>query len=357
MDTTRWGEAQPGGDVPQGMEYVTPAASDALDAPQDPDYPFEEPETAPELRQQRSESLYSRSAPFWERVVELPPEGEDYPLDPEYWNHPEELREGVIMRVESERPAEKLRRRLTSRPALYTYGVLVVLAAVAFFVHSVFATVRSINVEGNVNFTDEQIISLSGLEKGMSTFGIDEDAVMGRIGRERYLRCTLVDVSFDSVTIHVRERVPASTIVQNGRRIILDDRGWVLEISDDMYSVPQGLVSVTGLDVHSCTLGQSVTLRRPERLTTYTQILIELRALGGLGMVTELDMTTMDSITLTTTDGITVLLGDESNIHQKIRAMLVVHDNLLLNDFYGAQPGGTIVVADPTSPAYRPPEG
>ena len=44
------------------------------------DYPFEEPEMAPELRSQRSDNLYSRSEPFWERIVEVPQEGEEYLL-------------------------------------------------------------------------------------------------------------------------------------------------------------------------------------------------------------------------------------------------------------------------------------
>ena len=199
------------------------------------------------------------------------------------------------------------------------------------------------------------MIALSGLKLGMHSFSIDEETVMERIGRERYLRCTLVDVSADTVTLHVRERVPVATIVQNGRRIILDERGWVLEISDDMHTIPEGLVNVLGLDVQHCSIGQGVTLRVPDRLQTYMQILVELRALGGLELIVELDMTTMDSITLKTEDDMTVLLGNEQGIHEKIRAFLVVRENLILNGFYGKGREGTIVVSDPTSPAYTPP--
>ena len=349
MDTTRWGDGM-GGDQPN-----PPQEPPVADVPHDADNPFEEPDTAPELRQQRSESLYARSAPFWERIVETPGEGEAYPLDEGYWDHQEEVGKDGVMRVETLRPLERLRNFLTSRGAIYACVALVV-ALIAFFIgRSVFATVRTINVEGNSTFTAQQVIDLSGLEVGMSTFDIDEETIMERIARERYLRCTLVDVSFYTVTLHVRERVPCTTIVQNGRRITLDDRGWVLEISADMHEAPQGLISVTGLDVQHCSLGSAVTLRRQSRLTTYTEILIELRALGGLGLVTELDMTTMDSITLKTSDGLTILLGDETLIHEKIRAFLVVREKLIENGYYGERNEGTIVVSDPTSPAYRPP--
>lgn len=356
MDTTRWGGGQSGPTppVPRDMADmpVAPPMPDA--ALQDPDNPFEEPENAPELRQQRSDSLYTRSAPFWERVVEPIPEDGEYPLDAGYWQHKEEMGEERYMRVEDLRPLEKVRRYLTSRTALWFYLCMVVVLVGFLAFRSVFGTIRTINVVGNTNFTTEQVIALSGLEVGMSTFDIEEDVVMARISRERYLRCTLVDVALDMVTLHVRERVPCCTLVQNGRRIILDDRGWVLEVIGDVDSPTPGLIQINGLDVHHCSLGQAVTLRIPGKLTAYTQILIELRALGGLGLIAELDMTAMDSITLKTTDGLTVSLGDDTQIHQKIRAMLVVRENLLMNDFYGQGGGGTIVVVDPGSPAYRP---
>lgn len=360
MDTPRWGEGSTGQqpvtpypDATQGWPTDFPGTPDDV---ADPENPFEEPEAAPELRQARSESLYSRSTPFWERVVELPPEGGAYPLDEGYWEHPEEMDRDVMMHVEELPPLKRIVRKLTSRGALRLFAVLALLVMLLLLGRSALCTVKVINVEGNSTFTDEEIIALSGLQLGMSTFDLDEDLVMERIGRERYLRCTLVDLSFNVVTLHVRERVPCCSIVQNGRRITLDDRGWVLEITDDVNVVPTGLISVTGLDVHSLSLGQAVTLRVPARLTAYTQILVELRALGGLELIAALDMTTMDSITLTTTDGMTVLLGNETQIHQKIRAFLVVRENLISNNFYGKLPEGTVVVSDPGSPAYRPPE-
>ena len=349
MDTTRWGEGFPGG----GSDSP-PLPPDI--PPQDADNPFEEPENAPELRQQRSESLYSRSAPFWERIVETPQDGKAYPQDPEYWNHAEDVGKDGLLRVEALRPLERIRGYLTSRNAIYLCASVLVLVLLLLIGRSVFATVRTIRVEGDTTFSSEYIIDLSGLEVGMSTFDIDEELVMERIGMERYLRCTLVDVSLYTVTLHVRQRVPCCTVVHNGRRITLDERGWVLEISQDMNAPADGLISVTGLDVQHCSLGQAVSLRRHSRLSVYTQILIELRALGGLALVTELDMTTMDSITLKTQEGLTILMGDETLIPEKIRAFMVVRENLIQNAYYGQANGGTIVVSDPTGPAYRPPD-
>lgn len=356
MDTTRWGEGFPTGRADAVDDAAWRPESEPDAAREDLNYPFDEPETSPELQQQRSASLYTRNTPFWERVVELPPEGEEYPRDPAYWSHPERVNGDGIMRVREEKLHEKVCKRLTSRTALQVYAIVVLVTLLTLFLVSTLTTVRSIKVEGYTRFSPEQVIALSGLEVGMHSFSVDEELVRERIERERYLRCTLVDVTSDAVTLHIRERAPAATIVQNGRRAVLDERGWVLELSEDIHTVPAGLVIVSGLDVQHCTLGRAVDVRVPERLQTYMQIFIELRAMGGLALITELDMTSMDSITLKTNDGMTVVLGNELLIHEKIRAFLVVRENLIRNGFYGEQSEGTIIVSDPTSPAYRPPD-
>lgn len=351
MDTTRWDSGFPSEDPEGEQQRTNEPQRDAAD----PDNPFDEPSSAPELQQERSESLYSRNTPFWERVVDYPEDGDEYVKDPTYWNHPKEVTGDVIMRVRPQHIGDHILRWLSRKTNRNLLIGLTIFVFVAVFVYSMVNTVRSINVVGSTRFSKEYIIELSGVELGSHSQGINVDLVAERIERERYLRCVLVDVSADSVTIHVRERYPAASVVQNGRRVILDERGWVLEISEDMYTVPAGLVDVVGLDVQHCSLGQTVTLRMPERLFAYMQILVELRALGGLEGITELDMTTMDSITLKMDDGTTILLGNEELIHEKIRAMIVVRENLILHNYYEELPGGTIIVADPTSPAYMPP--
>lgn len=359
MDTTRRGDGfQSGGQDTGEIPAQYPPVMDEPDPFQeeaeqpDPDYPFEEPEQAPELRSQRSEHLYSRSEPFWERVVEVPRDGEAYPRDVCYWDHPEEISEDRILHVDSGRLQDKVKHVLGARATWIVLGVLAVTAALLFLLYSAFMTVKSITVVGNTSVPEKEIIALSQLEIGMNAMSIDDELVIERIERNRYLRCTLVDVSMDTVVLHVRERVPAVTIVQNGRLITLDDRGWVLEITDNLTAAADGLIAVQGLDVHHCALGQAVTLRTPSKLTVYTQLLVELKALGGLHLIVELDMTSMDSITLKTVDGFTIQMGNEGRIHEKVRAMLIVREVVLEKGYYGNTVGGTITVTDPTSPTY-----
>lgn len=358
MDRTNWGSEYPHNQpVPQNdEERQSFAEAPATDADLDPDYPFEEPEAAPELRQQRSESLYSRSTPFWDRVEDHTQNDGGYPKDPKYWCHAEEMRESLTPGEEFVQKirngmyhiASPLGRRIICIMLLVLLGGLVA--------NSLFGTVRVIRVQGNSRFSDAQVIAYSGLEIGMSNLGIDAEKVIERIGREQhYLRCTLVDVAYDTVTIHVRERVPVCCMIQNGQMIVMDDRGWVLEVYDQLSAPVDGLIRVTGLEVTERHEGMVVTLRQPAKLTVYTQILIELRAMEELGDIVELDMTNMDSITMKTTDGLTVLLGNESRVHEKLRAYQVLRRKLINNGYYNSAREGTIIVSSPEKPTYRPP--
>lgn len=323
-------------------------------ADRDPDYPFEEPEQAPELRFERSENLYSRSEPFWERVVELPREGEEYPRDPNYWNHPEVLADDRILHVDSGRLRDRVKRVLGSRALWIFLGVLVVLLAIWMLIYSTFLQIRRISVEGETSLSEQEIIAMSQLQVGMSTFDVDVEKVIERIERSGVLRCMLVDVAMDRITIHVRERLPAAYIEYNGELALLDERGWVLDAGNIGAEKTNKRILVKGFDVRRCSSGQPVTLETPARLTVYTQILIELRAMKGRDLICELDMTSMDSITLKTTDDFIVNLGNEKDIHKKLRAMMIVREEILRNGYCGPVTGGTIVVADPASPSYMP---
>ena len=312
--------------------------------------PFEEPEQAPELREKRSENLYSRDEPFWNRVVDPPEDGQNFPRDPNYWNHPDVMDTDRLLYVDNDTRLQKLCKFLGSGAVKKFLGVIAVVLVVAVVLYSALFRVRAINVSGNTSITAEEIIRLSGLKVGQSSMTIDDEAVMRKIEGNRYLRCTLVDVQWDAVTIHVKERTPAVYINHNGMVVTLDNRGYVLEESLSSSSVDEGLVEVIGLNVRRCALGQQISLTSNTQLETYTQILVELKAMKGIDLLSELDMSSMDSIYLATRDGFYVRLGSEDDIHAKLRAFMITREKVLEMGYST----GTIDVTDPGRPTYLP---
>ena len=127
----------------------------------------------------------------------------------------------------------------------------------------------------------------------------------------------------------------------------------MLEETLDSEATNAALVKVTGLSVRRSALGQKLNLSLADQLETYTKILVELEAMKGLSMIRELDMTSMDSIYLVTTDDYQVRLGDEEKIHEKLRAFMITKQALgEMSDTRGRT--GTIDVADPAGPSFMP---
>lgn len=323
-----------------------PAAGD----PPHEESPFEEPEQAPELREKRSENLYSRDEPFWNRVIDENDDGREMRRDENYWNHPDVLDEECLLTVHSETGLQKLRKFLGSGAVKRFVAIVAVLLAVAVILYSALFQVRTISVTGNTNIAAEEIIRLSGLKVGQSSMTIDDEKVMRKIESNRYLRCTLVDVQWDAVTIHVRERTPAVYINHNGMVIVLDNKGFVLEESLSTAVASDALVKVVGLDVRRCSLGQQIALNSAAQLEAYTQVLVELKAMKGIALLSELDMTSMDSIYLATRDGFYVRLGSADKLHEKLRAFMITREKVLEMGYAE----GTIDVTDPGRPTYSP---
>lgn len=348
MDGRGWNT---GSQPPAGKQYPTGSQPPVGETWQN-DSPFEEPEQAPELRDSRSDNLYSRDEPFWNRVVDAHTPASQQVRDANYWNHPDVMKEDKLLRFDNETPKEKFHRWLgsdTLKWFLAGAAVLVLILALVYWS----GQVRVINVAGNVTVPVDEVIERSGIRVGQNGWSIDEEAVMRRVESHRYLRCTLVDVQLDTVTIHVRERVPKAYLNHNGMLITLDNRGYVLEETLESAEEDTALVKVTGLSVRRCALGQKISLSMAEQLETYTKILVELEAMQGLATIRELDMTSMDSIYLVTEDDYQVRLGDESKIHEKLRAFMITKKALEeMSDTRGRT--GTIDVADPAEPSFMP---
>lgn len=314
-----------------------------------PESPFEEPEQAPELRQARSENLYSRDEPFWNRVVEQQT-GRQPMRDANYWNHPDVMDSDTLLHVDSDTKLQKVKKFLGSGATKKFLLIVAILVAVGAILYSALFQVRRIVVLGNTTIPGQDIVRLSGLKIGQNSLTIDDENVMRRIESNRYLRCTLVDVQWNAVTLHVKERVPAVYINHNGMIVTLDNRGFVLEESLASETGYESLVKVSGMNVRRCALGQQIALQSANQLEAYTQILVELKAMKGIDLLRELDMSSMDSIYLTTRDDFFVRLGSEDDLHAKLRAFLITREKVLQMGYAK----GTIDVTDPGRPTYLP---
>ncbi|MBO7663017.1 MAG: FtsQ-type POTRA domain-containing protein [Clostridia bacterium] len=325
-------------------------------APQN-ENPFDEPEDAPELRSSRSENVNEHLGDFWRAETS----GRGYaPASQD--TKKEETQSGE--QKPARRRSGKNGRKIAIRVLLT--AVILIVAAALVLRFAVFA-VRGITVDGNRMLSAEEVIRSSGIRLGDNILTLYEAAVEKKIAEDyrlqfRYLEKKLPNV----VTIGVKEREACCWLTYCGIHYTMDKNRMVLSETEKMTQTDertgatsllpefQQLVEVKGLQIRSgCYIGQTMFLSSTRQQLLFSNLFLEMKVLSCTGEIREADLSNPDSVLLTTRDGYMVAMGDSSRIHEKLRSLLLVRQELIRM----GETGGTINVATPESPLYSPPSG
>ena len=281
--------------------------------------PFDEPEDAPELKDVRSENVNQRMGDFWQTQRS------------DGIGNRDSGTETVKRRPRSAVRKEKEKRKYL--PALLIV-LLTLIAAVLVLRFAVF-TVRDIQVTGNRDIPASEIIRISGIRLGDSILTINE----------------MIRDLPQTVVLSIREREECCWLTYCGITYVMDKNRMVMREEENPTYRPEGLVEVKGLDVRSNTMvGQEIVLGNEKQQEILSSLFLHMKVLGCTAEIKEADMSNTDSILLETRDGYTVSLGDMSDLHAKLRSMLLVREEL-----HNLQKtGGTINVSKPETPIYAP---
>ena len=335
--------------------------------------PFEDGAEDPNLRQERSDNLNYHQGEFWETPGAAPKAkttGEQRPVTgsqppaggirtPQTGSAAPQTGTGAPAKTAARerkrraagpkvRKPVSINRRILRRAA----AVLAALAWIAVGVAAIVCRVQAVQVEGNTRIASSTVVELSGLKNGYhNIWFVDDDAVIRSVEQNRYLRVVSVEKLFPStVILHVRERTQSAYICYAGILYVLDSRGVVLEESNDTDAQP-ALMRLEGLEVaNEPILGRRISPRKSEQLDTYVRMMMELKALQMLDRVTEFYVSDANNLYLATSDGYSVRLGTSDRLHAKLRAMMLVRDELRSRGLTD----GTIDVATPEQPTYIP---
>ncbi len=351
-----------------------------------PENPFDEPEDAPELRDLRSEELNNRSGQFWESQTNGYRFGQE--------------RQGEDQTAPKAPPAPK--KKIRKGPA-FLLGLLGT-AALALILNYTLFTVRTIRVEGTSSVPGEEVIRLSGLQRGTPILSLNTDRIERGIEQNPKLKFRYLKKDYpDTVVLGVREREECCWMTWNGILYTMDKQRYVLYESEILPSsmelkrdskqesapgeagdgadsvtaagsgglgteagenaekeaeararadrIEADLVRVDGLKVRAGSmLGRRLTLESVEQQELFTALFLEMRVLSCTQLIREADLSSQNSVLLTTRDGFTVSLGDGTNIHAKLRAMLITREELLKRGYHG----GVINVVLPENPIFSP---
>ena len=321
--------------------------------------PFEEPDNAPELLEERSSNVNNRTGVFWE---EKDPAGYQYNGGDTGRRQPEGR--DVV-------PAGRKReRQITVHTMAVLILVLVTVVLALFF--GVFR-IREIRVVGNRAISSEDIIRFSGIRRGASILTLGEEET------ERHINASVVAEITDkekkqeepnynyyrlqfrylekempgTVIITVKEREACCWLIRGGILFVMDKNGMVLYETEDLSMSERlvDLVEVKGLTIRSgAHIGQTMVLSSAAQELIFRDLFLEMKILGCNSQVSEADLSNPSSILLTTRDRFNVSLGNGESLHAKLRSMLLVRDKLKEM----GKESGSINVSNPETPFYSP---
>lgn len=297
--------------------------------------PFDEPEDAPELIGSRSENVTAHTGDFWKK----PEDG---------YRSAEAGRKAGVNDSRDKTEKKKVQPRVI-RAAI---AAALVLAAVILVLRFAVFSVKQIVVTGNNKVSAEDVIRVSGIRQGDSMFSLNEKQIEERITSDYRLQFRYIATEMPStVVISVREREACCWLTYCGIMYVMDKNRMVLYESENPAEQPQNLVEIKGLEVRSNTLvGQYINLGNEAQQSIFSELFLEMKVLGCIDQIKEADISNTSSILLVTRDGFTVGLGDRTNIHAKLRSLLLVQAELeQMGNF-----GGTINVTNPETPIYTP---
>lgn len=314
--------------------------------------PFEEPDDAPELLEQRSRNVSDHTGEFWDDVQET-----GYQFSRRDLNKPSGRDAGRL-------PGEKRRERVISlRTVLILAGLLITAVLVMYF--GVFR-IREIRVIGNSAISSADVIRLSGIRKGDSILRLSEAETERHLiaaasseaaekGNYNFYRLQFRYLEKEmpgTVTIAVREREACCFLTWCGILYVMDKNGMVLyETEDAAMRNQMQLVEIKGLDIRAgAHVGQIMVLSSATQELIFRDLFMEMKVLGCTGEIREADLSNPYSLLLTTWDGYTVSLGNGESLHAKLRSLLLVRQKLREME----KTGGTINVSNPEAPSYSP---
>ena len=213
----------------------------------------------------------------------------------------------------------------------FIYAVAVILCLVAVFnaakagkrLIREICTVKSITVNGKTDYSDSDIIKASCIKMGDCILDIDSSAVEKTIRRNNpYILAEVEKSGIDKVIINVKMCSAYAAIVCSGGYVLIDKDAVALEfVSDaDFMQMKDKLTVVEGLETigYSCgeLIGDSETDIDINNLTELLKIINDAQLKHRISRV---DITNMLAMTLTTVDGMTVKVGDRSNLAEKLK--------------------------------------
>ena len=202
------------------------------------------------------------------------------------------------------------------------------------FVMSVFIRVSDIQVQGNVHYTDDEIIQAIDIEEGDNLFFFDRFAALSRVfAKLPYVREVTVERSLpNKVIITVEESQALAYIVLGEEKWTIDQDCKVLgkATEDELH----GLIPIKGISPGTLLIGEDLTTSDGDTaIVKYiAEVLFQMEERGLYKQVGTIDFTDPRNVSFDYADKYVVKIGDSSKVEYKFGMLMSVLSQLLVGD-------------------------
>lgn len=227
-------------------------------------------------------------------------------------------------------------------------GIILFCVLIGLYLYSPFFTLQNIKILGNSNFTVEQVVTKGEIDTTKNIYLISGKSVENSLMKDPYVQNVRVQKKFPrTLAIEIYVRTPIATINFTGGFAMIDAESNILKIEQDFSNTVKPLV--TGIDVTNLEVGTKMDMDE-EKAAMIVEIVANAQSTGILQSLTQINVADLNNITMLTSQGIIVLLGEGENLNDKLLQL-----NQILVDLHtkGINTGYVDMKYD-AHPVYRP---
>ena len=220
----------------------------------------------------------------------------------------------------AERAQKAHKRRKTS--LFFKFLILLTIVTIAVVVaQQTFFRLEVVYVIGNVNKTPQQVVIASGLSRRQNMLSIREADVAKSMANDHTIIFKGMHKEYPgTIYLYIEERYVTACTQWLGVVYTLDGQGMVMK-EETSSILPSGIPLVTGFDANIVMEGEFLSLRDARQLTAYQSIIYELEQQVYYNQITSINLANPDNLYLVTLEGVTVLLGTQDHMEDKIGAV------------------------------------
>lgn len=205
--------------------------------------------------------------------------------------------------------------------------ILILFLGTAFFL---FFRVKEISVTGNSVYSDEEIITATGIEIGDNIFSFSKKEMISDITDSMpYVGDVIIKRELPSgISIEVKEKKAVMYTLINGDYYLLSDGLTVLSATDKLSGVPSSAIKLVTGTVDRCLVGQTLTFMDERTYDSVIQMYSVLKENEMDYYIREIDITSRFDISMQYTDRFDVYIGDMDDFELKIPFLAKVIDEL-----------------------------